>query len=76
MIPEFFLNLIINIGFPAISHMENSQENMRFRLLPVELIAEVAHWLHDSECAELDPVSEKFDSFTHARALTWLRKKV
>ena len=48
---------------------------MRFRL-PVELIAEVTHWLHDSECAELDPVSKQFDSFTHARALAWMAIKV
>ena len=47
------------------------------RRLPVELIAEVAaHWLPDSGCAELDPVSAKFDSFTHARALDWLAIQV
>ena len=44
--------------------------------LPVEQIAEVAHWLPDSECAELGPVSTHFDSFTSVRALTWLAKKV
>ena len=40
--------------------------------LPVELIAEVAHWLPDNECAELGPVSMKFHSFTNARALDWI----
>ena len=51
------------------------QAKMR-RRLPVELIAEVAHWLLDSECAELDPVSANFNSFTNARALKWLAIKV
>ena len=56
--------------------MENCPAKMRRHLLPVELIAEVAHWLDDIECAELDPVSAKFDSFTNARALAWLANKV
>ena len=57
--------------------MENCTAKIRQRhLLPVELIAEVAHWLHDSECAELDPVSAKFDSFTNVRALAWLANEV
>ena len=61
-----------NMGFPAISqHMENRPTIMRFRL-PNELIDEVALWLPDSECADLDPVSRNFDSFTHRRALDWI----
>ena len=59
----------------TISRIENRPTKMRFRL-PVELIAEVAHWLHDSECAELDPVSKTFDSYTRGRALDWLAIKV
>ena len=51
--------------------MENHPAKKEFRL-PVELIAEVAHWLHDGECAELDPVSKQFDSFTRGRALEWI----
>ena len=46
------------------------------RRLPVELIAEVAHWLQDSECAELDPVSKQFDSFANGRGLNWLSNQV
>ena len=55
--------------------MENRSTIMRFRL-PVELIAEVAHWLHDSECAELDPVLKTFDSYTRSRAMDWLAIQV
>ena len=66
----FEANLIINIDFPAISQIENRPTKMRFRL-PVKLIAEVAHWLDESECAELDPVSKQFDSFTKSKALEW-----
>jgi len=54
--------------------MENCTVKIRRHLLPVELIAEVAHWLHGSECAELDPVSTKFDSFTNVRAMAMLNK--
>ena len=55
--------------------MENRLTKMRFRL-PNELIAEVTHWLPDSECAELDPVSKQFDSYTLGRAMDWLAIKV
>ena len=59
--------------YTTTSRIENSQQKMR-RRLPVELIAEVAHWIPDSECAELDPVSKQFDSYSHARALDWIYK--
>ena len=53
--------------------MENPQQEMR-RRLPVEQIAAVTNWIRDSECAELDPVSGQFDSFTRGRARSWLHR--
>ena len=44
--------------------------------LPNEQLAEIALFLRADVCAELNPVSGVFDSYTNPRALAWIEKKV
>ena len=66
------VNRIINLFLftITISSMEDNRpaKIMRRHLLPMELLDEVANWLSVNECAESDPVSANFYSFTNARA--------